>query len=83
VASSVLEVISEGIDALMRADSEHLARLASQSGEMRPPANEAERRMAAGRYRALRRLLELTRRNIRLLGGVAGSTGEYGVRRDC
>ena len=77
-----MEVISEGIDALMRADSERLAQLASQSGEMRPPANEAERKMAVGQYRALRRLLELTGRNIRLLGGVAGFTGEYGARRD-
>jgi hypothetical protein len=66
----------------MRADSERLARLASQGGEMRRPTSEAERRVAASRYRALRRLLELTRRNIRLLGGAAGSNGEYGARQD-
>lgn len=75
-----METIREGIGALTRVDSGRLEQLASQAGDTRPPISESERRTAAGEYRALGRLVELTSRNLRLLGREAGSPDEYGAR---
>lgn len=65
--TSALELMSEAIDALMRADAARLERLAAEVPRARGAETREERRALAEKRLALRHLLALTRRNLRLL----------------
>ena len=81
MTTSAIDLVRDGMDALMRADAASLERLAVRAGAVQLPAGEAERRILAGERRTFLRLLDLTGRNIRLLGGVAGARSDYGEPR--
>ena len=76
------ELLSAGLEALARADAEELARLAEAARETPVPATPAEQRIVLQRYRALGKLLRLTRRNLRLLRGEYGEPFGYGAPLD-
>lgn len=73
--------MGEAIDALQHADAARLERLAREAAHAEGPRSEQERRALAGKRLALRRLLALTRRNLRLLGRSSTSAGTYGAPR--
>lgn len=77
--TSALELMGEAIDALQHADAARLERLAREAAEASGPRSDEERRAFAGKRLALRRLLALTRRNLRLLGRPGAGTGSYGA----
>lgn len=79
MASTAPELIREAIDALMRADAPRLERLAQQVCTLAVPVGEGQRKTALAEQRALARLLSLTRRNLRLLGGDPASSRPYGA----
>jgi hypothetical protein len=76
------DLLSAAIDALARADAEELARLAEKASEAAPPRTPGEFVAAHARHRALRRLLQLTRRNLWLLRGTYRDPCGYGAPRD-
>lgn len=68
---SAASLLSEGIDALARADAAGLGRLVAEAaGTVALPA---EHEAVREQHRALARLLVLTRRNLRLLRGECGA----------
>jgi hypothetical protein len=75
--TSALELIGEAIDALMRADAARLERLAKQAPSVPLPQTESQRRELARNQRTLAHLLTLTRRNLRILGGLRGEAGRF------
>jgi hypothetical protein len=78
---SAPELIREAIDALMRADTARLENLAQHAPALAFPTGGSERRTVLAEQRAFRRLLELTRHNLRLLGSRPSGTGPYGLGR--
>lgn len=64
---SALELINVAIDALMRADSARLERLAEGVTQVRLAASQQEQLDLAEKRLVLRQLLGLTGRNLRLL----------------
>jgi hypothetical protein len=81
VTPSALELISEAMDALMRADAARLGRLAEEAREVRMPRTEPERQRIQGKLRVLAHFLELTRRNLRLLALNFRDPAGYGTGR--
>jgi hypothetical protein len=81
VETSALELMGEAIDALQRADAARLERLAREAADAQGPRSEEERRAFAGKRLALRRLLALTRRNLRLLRRPGADVDIYGAPR--
>lgn len=73
------EALERGINALMRSDAEELARLVELAPGARWPEAGPERQAVQERQRTLGKLLALTRRNQRLLGGEGGAWAGYGV----
>jgi ketosteroid isomerase-like protein len=81
VTPSALELISEAMDALMRADAARLGRLAEEAREVRMPGTEPEQQKVQGKLRVLAHFLALTRRNLRLLALNCGDPSGYGAGR--
>ncbi|HTW46814.1 MAG TPA: hypothetical protein VMD92_02635 [Acidobacteriaceae bacterium] len=81
MALSAPELIREAMDALMHADAARLERLAQQAPALALPVSGRERNLAMAEQRAFGRLLELTRRNLRLLGSNSAGPGSYGLGR--
>ena len=63
------DLLRAALEALARGDAEELARLAEAGDDATPPETPEERGVMVARHRALERLLQLTRRNLRLLRG--------------
>lgn len=82
MAVSALELMSEAIDALMRADAARLRRLAEQVPAIPQTVADLERESVRGKRRALVTLLAMTRRNLRLLRRNPERPEEYGPGRD-
>jgi hypothetical protein len=82
MALSAPELIREAIDALTRADAAHLEHLAQEAPAVAWPVEGQQRRTALAERRALGRLLLLTERNLRLLGGDPSVSGSYGPKRN-
>lgn len=79
MADSAFACTEAGIRALVTADAEQLRRLAAGAAAASPPGTEAERKAAAMQLQALKRLLALTRRNLRLLRAAYRISGGYGT----
>lgn len=80
MAVSTLQLMSEAIDALMRADAARLKRLAEQAPNLPVPAAGQERESVMEKRRVLATLLGMTRRNLRLLRCKPDRPEEYGPR---
>jgi hypothetical protein len=80
-SAAILEIFTEAIDGLVRADALRLAGLAEAAQAIAGPATERERMEAIRLQRVLGRLLVLTRRNLRLLGSGHGVAGGYRLER--
>ncbi|MFP5230339.1 MAG: hypothetical protein ACLGXA_22210 [Acidobacteriota bacterium] len=72
MAPAVVELLDAAIPALAAADGGRLEALAETARRAVPPATAQEWERAQVRLRALGILLELTRRNLRLLRGADG-----------
>lgn len=81
MAVSALELMSEAIDALMRADAARLRQLAEQIPAIPQPVAALERESMRGKRRALVSLLAMTRRNLRILRRNSERPQEYGPGR--
>lgn len=81
MGTSALQLIGEAIDALMRADAARLERLGAELLEAAGAQTRQQERAVAEKKRALRHLLVLTRRNLRLLRRAEGPADGYGAGR--
>ncbi|HEY6448811.1 MAG TPA: hypothetical protein VIY53_20315 [Acidobacteriaceae bacterium] len=81
MGTSALELMGEAIDALQNADAARLERLAREAAGAEGPRNEKEGQALTGKRLALRRLLALTRRNLRLLRQPGADADIYGAPR--
>lgn len=77
------ELLIAALEALEQADAGKLERLAEAAREARLPATAAERGRVEALHRTLGRLLQLTRRNLWLLGGIYREPCGYRPPRDC
>jgi hypothetical protein len=71
---SVVELLGAGIQALGHADAMQLEDLAEAARRTGWPQTAQEQRMARERLRTLAMLMELTKRNLRLLRGTGRHT---------
>jgi|SRR5580692_7680305 hypothetical protein len=78
---SALGLMSEAIDALIRADAARLRRLAEQVPKLPLPAAGQERESVMEKRQVLATLLALTQRNLRLLRCSPDRPEEYGPER--
>jgi hypothetical protein len=80
MAISAGDMIGEAIDALVRADAERLEYWAQQAPGIASRMTEEERRAAIRQHCVLGKLIERTRRNLRLLGCAMAGPDGYGPR---
>jgi hypothetical protein len=78
---AMVDLISSGLEALVRADLQELRQLKEQALNVRMPHAEQERTIAINQLKSLRELLVLTRHNLRLLHVAYGEPGGYGTLR--
>lgn len=76
------DLLSAALEALGQADAKKLERLAEAAPEAELPRTAVERARLQALHRTLGRLLQLTRRNLWLLGGVYCEPCGYGAPRD-
>lgn len=76
------ELLDRGLKALTRADAEELLRVAELAPKSDWPATIPEREATAEKYRAFRKFLILTDRNLRLLRNSPPMSGGWCDRRD-
>lgn len=76
MAESIAEWAGAGVEALARVDAARLEQLAEAARGAASPRSTSERQEAEQGLQALARLLVLTRRHLRMLGGAG--TAAYG-----